>query len=290
MEILIISKDEIINILFKKKYKKILPELKIEFSNLDNNIDQLNNLIKKYKLIIADLDHETDKIIEIYQQHKENKEFLFITDREYENFIDYLMEDKINNIYPKGLILEDYKTSALLITNIYKNKIFGIKNYIKNPVYFETIPIHYSAEIKKLSLKIEFLFSNIPKEKILQIKLAFYEIVSNVFYHSNELQKGKESYISEPIYITFAEDLEKIIFCVEDRKGKLTKSTVLYWLEKRLKNDKILPDGHGRGFLLMKNIVDSLIINIISGKKTEFIAIFYKYNYLGEKSLLIHQK
>jgi len=289
MDIILLIKDDIIKNLFKKKYKEILPKLNIEICDLCEK-KLLIDKIEKYKMIIADIEYETELKTEIYKTFKGRKEFLFITDREYESFISLLLEDKINNIYPKGLIIEDYKTSGLLITNIYKGKIFGIKNYIKTPVYFETIPINYSTEIKKISLKTEFLFSNLPRDKLLQLKLAFYEITSNVFYHSNAIKKGTQAYIEEPIFITFAEDTEKIIFSVEDRKGTLDKSTVLYWLEKRINKDPDMPAEHGRGFLLMKNIVDNLIINIESKKRTEFIAIFYKYNYLGEKSLLIHQK
>lgn len=288
MEILLIIKDEIIESLFLKKYKELLVGIELTFGKAD---EKFRKEIEsgRFNLVICDLDANFNLIMDLYGKQKDKVPFLFITDLEYSNFLGALKEERISNIFPKGLLIEDYVTSSKMILNLCKGNIFGIHNYTEYPVFLETMTVHYSSEIRKLSLKIDFLFPYLNKEKAMRIKLAFYEIASNAFFHSHSLEKGGESYISDPIFISFAEDSEKILFSITDKRGTLDKNTVFYWLFKRFHEDGALPDNHGRGFFLMKNIIDNLIININKEKMTEFIAIFYKSEYMGEKSLLIQQ-
>lgn len=289
MTILLILNDEIIQQLFEKKYKDLLlPEIEIEFGDFS---DDYKSSIEdeKYSLVICDLDEETDKVIDFYNSCPIHSRFLFITDAEYSQFLGLLKEGTISNIYPKGLLIEDYISSSRMLSNLCRSEIFGIHNYTEYPIFLETMTVHYSSEIRKLSFKINFLFPFLSKDKAMKVKLAFYEIASNAFFHSHSLEKGSESYIRDPIYISFAEDSEKILFSVTDKKGTLDKEVVFYWLFKRFHEDTG-PDDHGRGFFLMKNIIDNLVINIEQNNMTEFIAIFYKDDYMGEKSLLIHQR
>ena len=288
MKVLAILDDEIIENLFKKRYQKLLNNMDLEFGNLDEYYEsEIRTGI--YNLVICDLDKNFNDVLEFYQNTKTSTKFLFVTDLEYIRYLKLLKDEKISNVYPKGLLIEDYMTSAKMIHNLSEDNIFGIHNYVEYPIFLETINVHYSSEIKKLSLKINFLFPFLSKEKSMRIKLAFYEIASNAFFHSHSLEKGTEAFIKEPIYISFAEDSEKIIFSITDKKGTLDRDTVFYWLFKRFHEDESLPDNHGRGFFLMKNLVDNLIINIDQEKMTEFISIFYKHDYMGEKSLMIHQ-
>jgi anti-sigma regulatory factor (Ser/Thr protein kinase) len=288
MKILVILEDEIIQSLFQNRYVELMPEVEIQFGEY-NDFYHAEIRAGLYEMVICDLDEGMEKVVSFYEESGNQTPFLFITDWEYSRYLGLLKEGKITNIYPKGLLIEDYKTSAKMIQNLVKGSIFGIHNYTEYPIFLETMTIHYSSEIRKLSFKINFLFPFLNKEKAMQIKLSFYEIASNAFFHSHSLEKGSESYIRDPIYISFAEDSEKIIFSITDKKGTLDRHTVLYWLFKRFHNEKNLPEEHGRGFFLMKNLIDNLIINIDQNKRTEFIAIFYKNDYMGEKSLLIHQ-
>lgn len=288
MKILVIVKDEIITQLFSKKYQPLLNNITIEYGERNSEYSQKiqNN---EYQVVICDLDEGIEEALSFYHLFPEKTPFLFITDAEYTVYLKKLKDEGLPNIYPKGLLIEDYITSAKLISNLCKKSIFGIHNYIENPIFLETTPIHYSSEMRKMNHKINFLFPFLNKERIMILKLAFAEIVSNAFFHSHSLQKGKEAYIKDPIFISFAEDKEKIIFSVTDKKGTLSRDVVFYWLLKRFESDQNLPLEHGRGFFLMKNIIDNLIINIKPGEMTEFIAIFYKTQYMGVKSLIIHQ-
>ncbi len=289
MKILTIIEDEIIKSLFHKKYIPALSNIhQIEFGSYDLIYEEK---IKKnqYNVVICDLDFDFAKVIQFYNKLKYNANFLFITDWEYTKYLQLLKESKISNIYPKGLIIEDYQTSIKLISNLNKGTIFGVHNYADSPSLLKTMLVHFSSEIRSISGQLNTFFPDLTKEQSIKLKLAFSEIATNAFFHSHGLEKGKEYYIKEPIYISFAEDSEKILFSVTDKKGTLTKETVFYWLLERFKDSEELPLDHGRGFFLMKNIIDNLIINIKENETTEFIAIFYKYDYMGEKSLVIHQ-
>lgn len=290
MRILAITKDEIIQSVILKKYipyfhkQNIQLDLTAEGESFSANI--INN---EYNVIICDLDSDKNRVIEFYQNHMAHADFLFVTDNEFFYFIEYLKENKISNIFPKGLLIEDYITSAKLISNLCNHNIIGIHNYTYFPVFLETIPVHHTNHIRKLFFKIDFLFPYLTKDKSTLIKLAFSEIISNTFFHGHHVQKGSEVYLEDPIIVSFAEDTEKIIFSVLDKKGSLNREAIFLWLFKRYQKDEELPLDHGRGLFLIKNIVDNLIINIKKNELTEFIAIFYKNDYMGEKSLIIHQ-
>ncbi|HCL56100.1 MAG TPA: hypothetical protein DHW82_03710 [Spirochaetia bacterium] len=288
MKALVIIKDEIIKNLFKKKYAPLLKNIDLVIKDISFlKSECLSN--SDYQLIICDLDGQENEVIQIYQEFKNKFRFVFITDAEYTEYIEHLKNNEISNVFPKGLLIEDYLTSVKLISNLCKNKVFGINHYMEYPIFLETVPLHYSSEMRKLNFKLNFLFPFLKKERLIMLKLAFAEIVSNAFFHSHNIEKGKEAYIKDPIYISFAEDSEKILFSVTDKKGSLNRDIIMYWLSKRLEDDDKLPLEHGRGFFLMKNIIDNLIINIKQDEMTEFIAIFYKSDYMGVKSLIIHQ-
>lgn len=285
---LVLLYDEIIESLFKKKYQPMMKEISFDIGRLEDfSEDQIKR--EKYDLVICDMDQFSREFIDLYHACKDTSPFLFITDNQYDQYLGLLKNHQLSNIYPKGLMIEDYLTTSKLIGNLCKKNIFGINNYTEYPTFLETVLVHYSSEIRKLSFKINFLFPFLSKEKSLRLKLAFYEIASNAFFHSHNIRKGTEAYIKDPIFISFAEDSEKILFSITDKKGTLNRDTVFYWLFKRVTEEDSLSDDHGRGFFLMKNIVDNLIINIRNNKMTEFIAIFYKNDYMGEKSLIIQQ-
>lgn len=290
MKILAVIKDEIIHGIFQKKYANIFLESKIDLILANSIHDYPQNIDNKdFNVIICDLDDKTDDSVEFYQTHKDKAKYLFITDMDFFTHLELLQENKISNIFPKGLLIEDYLTSAKLISNLCKGNVIGIHNYTNFPIFMETIPVHYTAHIRKLFFKIDFLFPSFSKDKTIMLKLAFSEILSNTFFHSHNMQKGQSIYLEEPIIVSFAEDREKILFSVMDKKGTLDRDSVFSWLLKRYQKADSLPMDHGRGLFLIKNIVDNLIINIKKDELTEFIAIFYKQNYMGEKSLIIQQ-
>lgn len=288
MNILAVIHDEIIRILFEKKYIPLLKDIHFEFQDLEK-VDHERIKAGKYDLIICDLDDSFEQVLHLYNAYRDQTLFLFITDWEYTRYLELLKENKISNIYPKGLLLEDYLTSMKLLGNLCQRNIFGIQNYTDNPLHIDNLLVHFSGEIRNLSFQLGTFFPGLSKEKTMKLKLAFSEIASNAFFHSHGIEKGKDKSIKEPILISFAEDEEKLLFSVSDRQGTLTKDTVLFWILKRFQEDEDLPLDHGRGFFLMKNIIDNLIINIKQNESTEFIAIFYKSEYMGEKSLIIHQ-
>ncbi len=287
-KVLVLVYDEIIESLFKKKYTQIMQNVTFELGFLqDYNPQKIKD--SGYNLIICDIDSYFQEFINFYNACKSYSSFLFITDNKYDQYLGLLKDHHLSNLYPKGLIIEYYLTTSKLILNLCHKHIFGINHYAEYPTFLETMPVHYSSEIRKLSFKIDFLFPFLSKEKALRFKLAFYEIASNAFFHSHDLKKGTEAYIKQPIFISFAEDAEKILFSITDRRGTLKRETVFYWLFKRITEQDAFSEGHGRGFFLMKNIIDNLIINIKDNEMTEFIAIFYKNEYMGEKALIIQQ-
>jgi hypothetical protein len=215
---------------------------------------------------------------------------------------DYLNLAKIHdigNIITKSTPF-NFNEVRTLVSNIITGDIFGLDKYIDAPV--DKKMISRAAQIEKVILEISSSMKE-PEHKR-KFRQALGEIVINAFFYGARDEKGDkkdtwefnaESPPGMEIEVLWGEDQEKAGVSVTDRKGKLTKKDILYWIERNtVRNGNGLSpglmDSHGKGLFIAREIIDRLIINIKRGERTEVVMLNYRKGlYDGHRPLWIQE-
>jgi hypothetical protein len=99
----------------------------------------------------------------------------------------------------------------------------------------------------------------------------------------------------EAVEVCWGKDPSRYGVSVADPFGRLRKKDVLYWLARQAATgENGLPvgvlDTHGRGLFIARSQVNSLIINIRTGQRTEVTALWYSGEpWEGSKPLYINE-
>jgi CheY-like chemotaxis protein len=181
--------------------------------------------------------------------------------------------------------------------------IFGLEKCFDPGVQKQTQVITHSNQIERLVQNIFELHQKQPR--IDRVKTALREVVVNAVFYGARQEDGskKDDWVldvalepSEHVSVDYASDEGKLGIAIIDQKGRLKKSDVLYWLERNTVRDsktgfiKSLDDEHGRGLFISREFIDTLVINVDPGKKTEVILLnYFKGNYKGYKPLIINE-
>jgi CheY-like chemotaxis protein/anti-sigma regulatory factor (Ser/Thr protein kinase) len=219
---------------------------------------------------------------------------VLMTSYDVDQYISDVRRFNIGNILVKGPDFSLHDVSGY-IRSLLTGQIFGLERYFPGrELHKESINSY--ARSKSLSSHIAEHCEDASK---MYLEIAIDELISNAVFHGVLQLTGipreqwQEQFVIEDdnlIRVTWAHDQEKIGVAIEDPKGNLKKMDVLQWLDRR-EGDITDGEEHGRGFLLIRKLIDRFIINIDPGKRTECIIIQYfdRLHVHGKKPLLIHE-
>lgn len=261
-------------------------------------LDLLNQ--KSFDLVISDINMPGMSGPELLREVKSKfpgTKTALITAYNVDDYIKIAKEEIISNIIPKTVPF-NFAELESIIYGLLTGEIFGLSKYL--------LPQHekiFSSQITSSQMGREI------REQIIEIfmkrfgtagdmKLILDEIITNAIYHAPSNSDGSEKYQEfeeitlqpdEYVYIECGYDNEKYGVSVTDQKGRLTKETVLYKINRQITGEGLLDDS-GRGIHMSRLFADRLIINVAPKRKTEVILMnYFSHKYRGYKPLYINE-
>jgi CheY-like chemotaxis protein/anti-sigma regulatory factor (Ser/Thr protein kinase) len=222
---------------------------------------------------------------------------VLITAYNVDDYIRLARKSNISNIIPKTSPFNFSELDSLLRSLLTKD-IFGLTRYmLPQYTHLGSFCIRSSRDAKEVREAAVALL----QEKLGvagDMRLLVDEIVTNAIYHAPSFPDGTEKYeeftevLLEPhefVYLECGFDPEKYGITVVDNKGRLTKDTVLYKIERQMSGEGVLDDS-GRGLHMSRLFSDRMIINIAPKIKTEVILMnYFSHKYRGYKPLYINE-
>lgn len=205
----------------------------------------------------------------------------------------------VGNIFTKTTPF-NFEEISVLLRDILTADVFGLERHVHGEV--KTATIYKADDIETMNRRV--IESIDDPELKRRFRQALGEVVINAYFYGGKDERGDQKQKWEfggelepgrEIVIAWGSDEEKVGISVTDFKGRLTKQSVLYWLERNTarKRDGTalgLTDTHGKGLYITRKIVDRLIINIEREKRTEVVLLNYKEGlYTGHRPLWIHE-
>lgn len=273
----------------------------------------------RFHMVIADINMPQ---ITGYQLLAEVKKFhpdtqvCLLTSSEVDNYLRIAKEYGITNIITKEAPFKTKQIKTYLY-NLIKGNIFGLKNYLnQHQSKVSKLRIEDSDTIQDMVDRIQKKFKEQDIES--NLKLPLWEVITNAIYHApkqgddtkyqrmEEISEGvfihhREENVAllphEKVIVEYGWDEDKYGISVSDPMGSLRTQDVLHYLTRNIvTKDEDIPEGlfdaHGRGFFLIRENVDRMIINIKPGKRTEIIIMnfFDKDNHhFTKKPLFINE-
>jgi CheY-like chemotaxis protein len=259
---------------------------------------------ERFDLMISDINMPKMKGYELIARSKERfpaMKSALITAYDVNDYIRYAREFNIGNIIAKTSPF-NFEDFLITVDKLLTGRIFGMDVYFPNPFKRTEWTIKHSVEIETAIKEAYELLANQPKAK--KIRTVIRELLVNaVFYGArNEDGARKEDWDIEValkpdewVLMRYLEDESKSGFAIVDQKGRLTKTDVLFWLERNIVRNADgtainLQDIHGRGLYISREFMDQLVINLAPGRQTEVLCISYKTGTLiGHKPLVINE-
>jgi len=233
------------------------------------------------------------ELLKIVRKDFPHIKHVMMTSFDIDQYIENIQMHNVGNVLAKG---SDFSLTEVAgyVRALLDGDIFGMKRYFPNSKAHEHSVKSY-AEAKTLYSKI---ISDIPKKQGFFLEIALDELISNAIFHGaldisalprDEWADDMLIPGDNAVKIVWCLDDEKIGVSIEDPRGKLKKMDVLKWLNSYRQVEG--SEEHGRGFLLVRKIIDRLIINIATGKRTECIILQYLNpdHRTFNKPLLIHE-
>jgi len=220
-----------------------------------------------------------------------------MTANDIDQFMQLARQDGIANIIPKTVPF-NFPEVAAIVKGLITGEIFGLPRYLlSDGTVFADFQITSSAE----GLLVRDIITDLMVERFKSagnMKLVLDEIITNAVYHAPSTGSGGDKYRTfapivlspeEHVQVECGFDHEKCGVAIIDRKGRLTKETVLAKIDRQVSGEG-LSDSSGRGIHMSRLFADRMIINIDRGKKTEVILMNYTSRaYRGHKPLYINE-
>lgn len=229
----------------------------------------------------------------VLQEKYPRVKHIMMTSYDIDQYIQNIRKYNIGNILAKGYDF-NLEEVAAYVRAILSGDIFGLGRYFREVKYHEMVVRSY-AKAKEAYHSITDCY---PENRGLFLEIAIDELISNAIFHGvlhlsgmPREQWSEEMMVPEDsaVKVVWCSDNEKIGVSIEDPKGNLKKNDVLKWLDTCRRSEE--GEEHGRGFLLVRRLIDRMIINIDRGKRTECIIIqhFKRHHNVYNKPLLIHE-
>jgi CheY-like chemotaxis protein/anti-sigma regulatory factor (Ser/Thr protein kinase) len=255
---------------------------------------------QSFDMVISDVNMPgmkgPDLLSRIKRTYPETRTVL-ITAYNVDDYIRMARKCNISNIIPKTSPFNFSELDAL-IKGLLTRDIFGLSRYmLPQYTHLGSFCIRSSRDAKEVrEAAVALLLEKLGVAG--DMRLLVDEIVTNAIYHAPSFPDGTEKYEEftevslEPhefVYLECGFDPEKYGITVVDKKGKLTKDTVLYKIERQMSGEGVLDDS-GRGLHMSRLFSDRMIINIAPKIKTEVILInYFSHKYRGYKPLYINE-
>ena len=215
-----------------------------------------------------------------------------MTSYDIDQYIRHIRENNIGNILVKGYDFNLLEVAAY-VRAILSGDIFGLDRYFKDAVLKELSVSSY-AEAKEAY---HAIIGSLSDQKGFYLEIAIDELISNAIFHGvldvprDRWSEDLQVPLSSAVKVTWGGDDEMFGIAIEDPKGNLKKTDVLKWLDTHRKDENTSAEEHGRGFFLVRRLIDRLIINIDPGHRTECIILqnLRKNEKVHNKPLLIHE-
>lgn len=258
-----------------------------------------------FDLLLSDINMPKMKGFELIHEVRARYPLIktaLITAYDINSYIELASKYNVGNIIAKTSPF-NFNDLNVNVSNWVSGDIFGVEKYFSSQMKKETMTLTHSTQIEPYIQKLFELHPKYPRVE--RVKTALREIVVNAVYYGARNEDGakKDEWIlevdlqpDEHVFIDHITDGEKVGIAIIDQKGRLKKADVLYWLERNITRDpktgliKSLDDEHGRGLFITREFIDTLIINVSPGKRTEVILMNYlQEKYKGYKPLIINE-
>jgi CheY-like chemotaxis protein/anti-sigma regulatory factor (Ser/Thr protein kinase) len=234
------------------------------------------------------------ELLNVLHQEYPRIKHIMMTSYDIDQYIRHIRKHNVGNILVKGPDFNLVEVAAY-VRALLNEEIFGLGRYFCDTTFNELLVQSY-AQAKDAYHTIT---SSLSDKKGFFLELAIDELISNAIFHGalaySDLPREQwaDDILLSPenaVKVTWGVDEEKIGISIEDPKGNLKKTDVLKWLDSH-HDDELSEEQHGRGFLLVRKLIDRLIINIDPGKRTECIIIqnFRQEENSYNKPLLVHE-
>lgn len=285
-----------------------------------------------YDLIVTDVrlpDRSGFDLIRFTRDASPSTRIALITSYEINDFIDYIYEEKIDQVMTKhsNMSLHEIYVMALKLIS---GDIFGVEKYFKDMRIFFPSEMKnifklknrelYSVTIKSSDDRVNWInkVSEMLEENEMPVsvsRLILDEMITNALVRAPRNPDGsykyqtkspntdtlipKDFYELDPedhVILQFGRYDEWIVISCKDPQGLLTKDEILYRLRRNIAIDpqNNLPlgigDTHGRGIFLMRENLTNLVFNIEPGKKTEVLAFYNTRHDIPYKNISIYEK
>jgi CheY-like chemotaxis protein len=255
---------------------------------------------RKFDMVISDVNMPgmkgPDLLFRIKRMFPDTRTVL-ITAYNVDDYIRLARKNNISNIIPKTSPFNFGELDALM-NGLLTKEIFGLPRYmLPQYTHLGSFCIRSSRDAKEVrEAAVALLIEKLGVAG--DMRLLVDEIVTNAIYHAPSFPDGTEKYEEfievslEPdefVYLECGFDPEKYGITVVDNKGRLTKGTVLYKIERQMSGEGVLDDS-GRGLHMSRLFSDRMIINIAPKIKTEVILMnYFSHKYRGYKPLYINE-
>jgi CheY-like chemotaxis protein len=257
-----------------------------------------------FDLVLSDINMPGMKgfdLLKIVRERYPNVKRVLITAYNVEDYLELALKYDIGNIFVKTAPF-NFSELSIIIKNLIANTIFGLDQYFDKPTKKNDFLIKTARHLDSHARVITELIGDYKRSKRLEVVIV--ELLTNaIFYGSrSESPEHKEQWdvncelpVDKAIAVTVMSDEEKYGISVCDKGGRLTKSEVLYWMNRQIARDSNgLPvglfDAHGRGLFIARRYIDRLIVNVHNGVKTEIIIInYFNKTFYGFKPLYINE-
>ena len=243
----------------RKKYNLVISDLALPGKSGFDLFQFLNESAPDTKQVLLTADNPQDyydeaKRLKLY--HIYNKEHSF----QYENFIRTI----------KGILSPDFA--------------WGIHNYLQNDTHIKEFKLCSTDDIIARQAEIEQYLNAFNNPGISFLTVAIVEAMTNSVYHAMKTAGGEDlygkhavvDYLDEAhqVSMSYGHDSDKVVVSIQDQGGTLDPDMFIAFLKKNADPVLALEDeGGGRGLYLMQMLSDQLVVNIASGKSTEFVMI-----------------